>query len=230
MYRFGLARGGRPQIAWRAVYRNDHKQKPGQFDAGTGTTPTVMPGGYVTITDNADPLNIVVYRTAAKLRRGQKRVVCEQPIFRRGASSDENSLIVAGRSIVAENNYGYDLTKTVNGALTQPGIARVDVRADGRGCRPVWTNGTERVPSVVSKLSLATGLVYTFTKDRDPANPTADAWFWTAVDFRTGRTVWKRLAGSGPNFNNHYAGIALGPSGMEYVGGVGGLMAVRDGS
>jgi hypothetical protein len=230
MYRFGLGRGGRPQIVWRAVYRNDHKQKPGQFDAGTGTTPTVMPGGYVTITDNADPLNIVVYRTAAKLRRGQKRVVCEQPIFRRGASSDENSLIVAGRSIVAENNYGYDLAKTVNGALTQPGIARVDVRADGRGCRPVWTNGTERVPSVVSKLSLATGLLYTFTKDRDPANPTADVWFWTAVDFRTGRTVWKRLAGTGLNFNNHYAGIALGPSGTEDLGGVGGLMAVRDGS
>ena len=107
-------------------------------------------------------------------------------------------------------------------------MARVDVRADGRGCRKVWTNRTERVPSVVSKLSLATGLLYTFTKDPDPVNPTADAWFWTAVDFRTGRTVWKRLAGTGLGFNNHYAGIAIGPNGTEYVGGIGGLMAVRD--
>jgi hypothetical protein len=109
-------------------------------------------------------------------------------------------------------------------------MVRVDVRADGRGCRKVWTNRTERVPSVVSKLSLATGLLHTFTKDPDPVNPTADAWFWTAVDFRTGRTVWKRLAGTGLGFNNHYAGIAIGPNGTEYVGGIGGLMAVRDSS
>jgi hypothetical protein len=230
MYRFGLDRNGRPRVVWRVVYRNDHKQKPGQFDAGTGTTPTVMPGGYVTITDNANPLNIVVYRTASTLKRGQKRVVCEVPIFGRNASADENSLIVAGRSIVAENNYGYDLGKTIGGAVTQPGMVRVDVRADGRGCRKVWTNRTERVPSVVSKLSLATGLLHTFTKDPDPVNPTADAWFWTAVDFRTGRTVWKRLAGTGLGFNNHYAGIAIGPNGTEYVGGIGGLMAVRDSS
>jgi hypothetical protein len=40
--------------------------------------------------------------------------------------------------------------------------------------------------------------------------------------------VWKRLAGTGLGFNNHYAGIAIGPNGTEYVGGIGGLMAVRD--
>src|SRR5256714_12038414 len=129
MYRFARDRNGRPRIVWRAVYRNDHRVKPGQFDAGTGTTPTVMPGGYVAITDNANPLNIVVYRTATSLRRGQKRVVCEVPIFGRNASSDENSLIVAGHSIVAENNYGYDLGKTIGGAVTTPGMVRVDVRA-----------------------------------------------------------------------------------------------------
>ena len=32
-------------------------------------------------------------------------------MFRKGASADENSLISMGRSLIAENNYGYDLTK-----------------------------------------------------------------------------------------------------------------------
>jgi hypothetical protein len=52
------------------------------------------------------------------------------------------------------------------GALTTPGFARVDVNA--RGCRLRWTNRTERAPSVVPKLSTATGLIYTYTRDPDP--------------------------------------------------------------
>ena len=62
-------------------------------DDGTGTTPTVMDGGYVNITDNADPMDLVVYRTAARLRRGQHRQVCRVPVFSRGSSANENSVI-----------------------------------------------------------------------------------------------------------------------------------------
>jgi hypothetical protein len=227
MYRFNLSRHGKPRVTWRARYKNTGVVKPGQIDAGTGTTPTVMGGGYVTITDNADPMDVVVYRRRAHLRRGERRKVCEVPVFRRGASDTENSLIVAGRSIIVENNYGYLLGVTVNGTLTEPGLARVDVKRNGRGCRLKWWNQTERAPSVVPKLSLRTGLVYTYTKDADPGN--RDSWFWTALDFRTGRTVWKRLAGTGSLYNNHYAGIALGPDRRTaYLGGVGGVMAVRD--
>ncbi len=65
-----------------------------------------MEGGYVAITDNADPMNVVVYRNARKLR-GEKRTVCKQPVFGVGGSATENSLITAGRSLVVENNYGY---------------------------------------------------------------------------------------------------------------------------
>jgi hypothetical protein len=226
MYRFNTRRG-RPRVTWRARYRNSGVTKPGQFNAGTGTTPTVMGRGYVTITDNADPMNVVVFRRRARLRRGQRRKVCQVPVFRRGASATENSLIVAGRAIIVENNYGYVLGQTANGRLSEPGIARVDVRLGGRGCKLRWWNRTERAPSVVPKLSLATGLVYLYTKDPDPGN--LDSWFWTALDFRTGKTVWKRLAGTGSLYNNHYAGIALGPDRRTaYLGGVGGVMAVRD--
>jgi hypothetical protein len=55
----------------------------------------------------------------------------------------------------------------------------------------------------------------------------ADPWYWTALDFRTGRTVYKRLAGTGSLYNNNYAGIVLGPDGSEYLGVLGGIISIR---
>ena len=71
MYRFSDV-NGRPHIDWQVTYRNSGIHKPGQVDAGSGTTPTIMTGGYVAITDNADPMDVVVYRTAKRLPRGQQ--------------------------------------------------------------------------------------------------------------------------------------------------------------
>ena len=87
-------------------YDNVGIKKPGQFDAGSGTTPTLMGRRYLSITDNADPMQVVVLRRARWLRRGQRRRVCEQPVFRKGASATENSIIATGRSMIVENNYG----------------------------------------------------------------------------------------------------------------------------
>ena len=52
MYRFD-ARGGGVDETWREVYENSGVAKPGQSDAGSGTTPTVVGRNYVAITDNA---------------------------------------------------------------------------------------------------------------------------------------------------------------------------------
>ena len=227
MYRFGTRRG-KPRVQWKAIYRNSGIVKPGQADAGSGTTPTIMRGGYVAITDNADPMNVVVYRTAVRLKRGQRRVLCRVPVFDPGASATENSLITNGRSLYVENNYGYqDPFGPQSGALTTPGLARVDVKRKGRGCRKVWTNTTERVPTVVSKLSTRTGLIYTYTRDPDPLG--RQPYFWTAISARTGATVFKVYAGNGLGFNNNYAGLALGPTGTAYLGVTGGMIALRDG-
>jgi hypothetical protein len=58
-----------------------------------------------------------------------------------------------------------------------------------------------------------------------------DPWYWTTLDFRTGRVVYKVLAGTGTLHNNNYAGVALGPDGRsEYLGVLGGVTAVFDGS
>src|SRR5215210_57029 len=228
MYRF-RARRGKPRVQWKATYRNSGIVKPGQADAGSGTTPTIMRGGYVAITDNADPMDVVVYRKAVKLKRGQRRVVCRVPVFEPGASATENSLITNGRSLYVENNYGYqDPFGPNSGALTTPGFARVDVNRNGRGCRKVWTNTTERAPSVVPKLSTKTGLLYTYTRDPDPL-PLGQPWFWTAISARTGATVFKVYAGNGLGFNNNYAGLALGPTGTAYLGVTGGMVALHDG-
>jgi hypothetical protein len=223
LYRFTAGSGHVPKISWRVRYPNDGRKKPGQLDAGTGTTPVLLGGGrFVTINDNADPMDVMVYRTAV---HAAQRTVCRVPVFKRGHSADENAFIGAGRSIVVENNYGYETpADTSNGGLTAPGFARVDINRSGTGCRLVWTNVTDRAPTVVSKLSLRDGLVYTYTKDAGKSDP----WYWTAISFRTGRTVYKALAGTGIGYNNNYAGIALGPSGTEYVGALGGIVALRD--
>ena len=223
LYRMSHSRSGAPVVDWSVAYPSGGTVKPGQVDDGTGTTPTVLPGGYVAITDNSDPMDVVVYRTAVDAR---KRRVCSVPVFDRGGSATENSLIGAGRSLIVENNYGYTGPASVLlGQSTVPGFARVDIKRHGRGCRLVWTNSTVSAPSVVPKLSLATGLIYAYTK---PAGDLTDPWYWTALDYRTGEVVWKVLAGAGPAYNNNYAGLALGPDGTVYLGVIPGLVAMRD--
>ena len=222
LYRFDAGPNGSPRITWHAAYPNIGKKKPGQVDAGTGTTPAVLPGGYVAITDNADPMDVVVYRTAPN---AAQRQVCAVPVFAKGASATENSLIAAGNALIVENNFGYNSPlNTSLGGLTKPGFARVDIDADGTGCHLAWTNSTIAAPTVVPKLSLATGLVYAYTKTRAITDP----WYWTALDFRTGKVVWRSLAGAGIGFNNNYAGITLGPNGTAYLGTLGGIIAMRD--
>jgi hypothetical protein len=225
MYRFDPLPDGTPSVTWREVYDNIGVQKPGQTQAGSGTTPTLMAPGYVAITDNADPMKIVVYRRAANV--SGSRLVCSRAVFRTGAGSTDQSLIGTDHSLVVENNYGYTgLMSTMNGATTVPGFERVDVSAAG-DCHTVWRNWRESAPSVVPKLSLGAGLVYTYTKPPDPTEQ-VDSWYFTAIDFRTGKTVYKRLAGTGFGFNNNFAPVTIGPDGTAYVGAIGGLVLFRD--
>jgi hypothetical protein len=225
LYRFDALPDGTPSVTWREVYDNIGVQKPGQTQAGSGTTPTLMTPGYVAITDNADPMKIVVYRRAANV--SGSRLVCSRAVFRAGAGSTDQSLIGADRSLVVENNFGYTgLTSVMNGATTVPGFERVDVSVNGT-CHTVWRNWRESAPSVVPKLSLGAGLVYTYTKPPDPAGQ-VDSWYFTALDFRTGNTVYKRLAGTGLGFNNNFAPVTVGPDGTAYVGVIGGLTLFRD--
>ena len=223
MYRFSLAADGTPQVDWRSVYKNTGIQKPGQKSIGSGTTPTIMDGGRVSIADNANPINVVVYNTDPK---ATTRVVCEQPVFEANASATENSLIAVGNSMIVENNYGNaTLKSTLGGKTSVPGMARVDIAADGT-CSTVWTNTSVIAPSVVPKFSAATGLIYTYTKPKGPGK--VDRWYWTALDYRTGKLVYSTLVGNGLMFNNNYASAYVGPDGSGYVGVTGGLVRIYD--
>ena len=228
MYKFRANGKGKPKVIWQKGYPNSGIVKPSQVNAGSGTTPTLMDNDLVSITDNADPMNVVVYRRADKLAKGEKRVVCKEPIFGAGASATENSIITAGRSMIVENNYGYqDPFGPTTGAVTEPGFVRVDVNKKLTGCKTVWTNMDVRAPTVVPKLSTKTGLIYTYQRPEDPA---AQGYYWTAIDWRNGQTAWTQYAGSGLSFNNNYAGLALGPDGSAYLGVIGGIIKLTDGS
>jgi hypothetical protein len=225
LYRFDAAGDGTPHVTWREVYANTGEVKPGQTEHGSGTTPNLMGGRYVAITDNADPMDVVVYRRAKRV--SGSRLVCTVPVFAAGAGSTDNSLIGTGRSIVVENNYGYTgPLATENGATTAPGVERIDILPKGAGCTPVWYSD-QRAPSAVPKMSLANGLVYLYTKPQ--REDEIDAWYLTALSFRTGETVYERLAGTGLGYNSNYAPVSIGPDGTAYVGALGGLIALRDG-
>jgi len=228
LYHFDTA-GNTVHRVWRSAnYGNTGKIKPGQVDAGSGTTPTMLPGGLVAITDNADPMNVVVYKASTGAQ------TCKVPVFTKGAGSTENSLIGAGTAtssmLIVENNYGYVNPYYVGaGSTTKPGFTRIDVTKAGKTCKVKWKNTVDSAPTVVPKLSLTNGLVYAFTKAKTSNH--ADAWFWTAIDASTGKKVWDKFAGVGIlNFNNNYAGIHIGPNGSLFLGLIGGVATLRDGS
>jgi hypothetical protein len=224
LYRFEAAADGTPTVVWSEAYANDGTIKPGQTERGSGTTPTLIGRDLVAITDNADPIDVLVYKRARTVRG--TRLVCRLPVFEKGASSTDQSLIGTPDLIVVENNYGYTGPAAVEaGKSTAPGLTRIDLHPSGRGCRKAWTS-QERAPTVVPKLSAATGLVYTYTKD--PSTDGSDPWYLTGIDVRTGKTAFKALAGEGLGFNNNYAPVTLAPNGDAFVGVLGGLVRLRD--
>lgn len=226
LYRFDADADGAPQVTWRETYDRGAALKPGMLSQGSGTSPTLLGDDLVAIADNADPMNIEVYRRGAAPE--DERLVCSVPVFEPGASATENSLIAAGNSLIVENNYGYENPfSTANGATTAAGIARVDFDVSAETCSVAWTS-SEVAPTNVPKMSLANGLIYVYAK---PARADGvDAWYFTAIDFHTGATVYRQLTGTGYLYNNHYAPVSIGPDGTAYVGALGGLIRIADGA
>jgi hypothetical protein len=222
-YRFEAGPDG-PVVVWRQTYDNIGSIKPGQTQAGSGTTPTLIGRNLLAITDNADPMQVVIMRRDRTV--SGDRVTCKQPVFQKGASDTDQSLIGIPGSIVVENNYGYSgPVATEQGKTTTPGLQRIDFDADGRNCHIVWTSN-EIAPSVVPKLSLGAGLVYAYTKPADADGN--DFWNLAALDFDTGQTVFKVLSGEGLGYNNNYAPVTIAPDGAIFVGTLGGLTSFRD--
>ena len=60
------------------------------MNAGSGTTPTIMGRNWVAITDNADPMDVVVYRRAAQV--AGDRLFCKVPVFSKSASDTDDAI------------------------------------------------------------------------------------------------------------------------------------------
>ena len=230
MYRFKATENGHARgSSGRRPTRTRGSSSRARSTPASGTTPTIMDNGYVAITDNADPMNVVVYRTAKKLARARSawsaRCRCSP-----GASATENSLLTAGRSLIVENNYGYqDPLGPTAGAVTEPGL-RPRRRQQGRqGLHeevdehrgPRADRGPEALDQDRPDLHLRAGPL-TRAAPRATTGPRS-----------TGATARPRSASTpapGLNYNNNYAGLALGPDGTAYLGVIGGMLALRDAS
>ncbi len=217
-------RTGMPQVRWAAAYDRGTRQKPGQLSQGSGTTPTLIGKDLVAITDNAEPrMNVLFYQRNGAAKN---RLICKAPVFGAGTSATENTLVAAGRSVIVENNYGYEGPQsTIGGRTTSPGVARVVL--EGHTCRVAWTSSVT-APTSVPKVSLGNGLLYVYSKKA--STPLDDSWYFTAIDVRTGRTQWLQRTGNGTQWNNHYASIYLGPDGAAYMPTMAGLVRFQDGS
>lgn len=236
LYRLSAGSDNVPTIVWSAAYQNIGRRKTGQLSAGSGTTPTILgQGKYVAIADNADQTHVVVYRTDEQLSAGVDRKVCEVDVFEPGKGAVEDSLVGFGRTLIVTNNYGYSYNPNFVDFGSLPGMARVDIDADGNGCEKIWSNSVVNAASYGAKVSTQTGLAYVVARKSDPNRKVywdyplgMNVWYWTAIDVQTGKTVWEQLAGTGRWFDGYWPLPFIGPNGALYAAGNGGIFAMRD--
>ena len=217
-----VTRAGAPLETWRSAYETGSGRKPGQRDAGSGSGVTLLEGGLLALTDNANPrMHVVV------LRAVDGSQVCRQEVFEDDASATEAALTaVGGTGVVVTNGHGWTgAWRGVLGRRPPGGIARVDV-VDG-ACATTWTSA-EVAPTSGTTLSRATGLLYAWTKRRSWLG--VDAWYLTALDARTGRTAFAARGGTGPWAGDAGSPVTIGPGGTAFVGIRAGLVRVVDGT
>jgi len=232
LYRFAAGDAGEPVVRWRAPYDRGPAAKPGHLTRGSGSSVTLAggPAGLVVITDNAEPrIHVEFFRRADGAR------VCRVPVFTPGQSGTDLSPIAfehadehgagSGRySSIVENNWGHHAFPRPRPV---PGLTRVDARREADGsftCAAVWESREKSLG--IPKLSLGSGLVYVYGPDDVPD---ATGWSFTAIDFATGETVFRRRAGIGHGFNNWQGALFLHPAnGAAYTTTIFGLAMLRD--
>ena len=232
LYRFAQDGAGTIKQVWRRPYDPGPGVKPGLITRGSGTSVTLLGGesGYVAVTDNAEPQISLLF-----IRRSDGELVCSQPLFEPRKSASDITAIgfehitnseMEGRtySVIVENNWG---PSNFPISRAEPGLTRVDfsVGVDGTfHCEEVWTSSETNIG--VFKLSLGNGLLYTYYHGE---SPTMTKWYFNAIDFRSGETVFKKLTGTGMGFNNWAGALFLHPDGgRAYSTTIFGLVMIAD--
>ena len=241
--------GARPTAT--SVSRRPGRSTPARARRRPSSRASAAPAGasrlaYVAITDNADPMDVVVLRAADRLRRGQRRVVCTRARLRQGRGRDRE-LARLGRPLALRREQL---------RLRHHDVQRRHRRrpADRRRPRPRQLAGVRARGDRPSRNAVPQGVGERQDPGRRRSWPRPTPATASSTRSRTSRTrrsptptrgtglrstrapagsAWKKLAGRGGEYNNHYAGIALGRDRRTgrvtaYVGGVGGIMALRD--
>jgi hypothetical protein len=166
------------------------------------------------------------------------RLVCNVALFGPGASAvtaapigyssaDTTSVIVAnGYNTPAPPSNPSDDGPANDDNQMAPGVTRIDVLPDGSGCRAQWTTPLRLTTGPV--LSVTTGLVYGYTQDESRAAAGSYVWYFVAVDYRTGRIVWRQRSGAGSTKNDDRQPMMVGANGVLYQIVPLGLVWMRD--
>jgi len=232
LYRFYQKGDGSINQSWRTPYDPGPRKKPGVITRGSGTSVTLAGGeeGFVVVTDNAEPQINLLF-----VRRADGEIVCSQPLFHPGKSATDITAIgfqqsdgsggkVEIYSAIVENNWG---PSSFPFGRAEPGITRVDLFRDQDGayqCKEIWTSSETNIG--VFKLSLGSGLLYTYYRGESPYFTT---WTLRAIDFHKGETFYQQNVGSGMGFNNWAGALFLHPDGgAAYSTTIFGLVMIRD--
>jgi len=232
MYRFSRDGAGSILRDWRTAYDPGGQPKPGHITRGSGTSVTLMGGhdGLVSIADNAEPRINLLF-----LKRSDGTVVCSLPVFEEDRSGTDLTTIGfehadgkgAGTgvySVIVENNWG---NHSFPRSRPVAGLTRVDAERHEDGtysCKEIWASREKSIGGF--RLSFGNGLVYMYLK-RESCPTTR--WYFTALDFTTGETVYRKLTGTGLGYNNWQGSLFLHPDGgAAYSTTIFGLVMIRD--
>lgn len=244
-YMFAMEAAGSSgiNILWKVPYNAGSGGKPGEIARGTGATPVLLNDKFVVITDNADPqVSLNVYHQKVQ-ESEEEQLVCQVPLFEPGTSNNDNAALAhfdgETYGVMVQNNYNAPPVRLsnpgvkfeVNGVWSDMsgmagGMSRVDVTPDGK-CELRWTS--DLAVKAVSILSTTTGLLYSYVQDTDRSPSGEYVWYLAAVDWLTGKTVFKVRTGTGGTYNDNWSEGTLGPDGMYYQAVLAGVVGVKDG-
>lgn len=227
------------------VYHNDHQVKPGQLNAGSGTTPTLMDDRFVAICDNDSiQVNLCIYSQETG------KLVSKHKLFTDEGGAVENSVVAYDNSFVVSNTYGYEDPFKDN--YTPGGIMRFDYDVQNKTFNPVdnWPrSGVYDCKTATPKLSTSVGMMYVYNRSDDDFDKHYD-WQITGIDFKTGLRVfyikpyfdkgdfgdnisfllkWGSLGSKHYDrkvFNNIWGTFTIGPENSFYIGAYRGFIRV----
>jgi hypothetical protein len=232
MYRLNVDDQGKIAVDWKRDYDRGPAAKPGHITRGSGTSVTLVGAaedGLVAITDNAAPrIHLELYRRS----NGDK--VCSIPLFNDNESGTDLSALAfqhaddAGKptgrfSIMVENNYGQHVFPMPD---AHAGIVRIDALRQDDGkyhCEQVWQTQEKGIAG--AKLALRSGLLYMYINDDSPAL----GGYFAAIDFDSGKTVYRQHTGMGHGYNAWQGVLFLHPeTGALYTTTLFGIVMMQD--